>query len=188
MPIDRNGWEPQSNIRRRARPRQRCSRTALRATARGADGSPRRAPAAVGLAAVAARALSILLVYFVLHIEPWRQSDDAADLGVRPVVHRRLDTMGCPGRQGVRRPADSHTAPTERLAAEHHVRGNTIRFHTAIPGDSIPVELVRAPRHFQLAQRQFTMIRRQLGQLRSRAVLLRQERKPGQLATTSLEP
>lgn len=32
---------------------------------------------------------------------------------------------------------------------------NTIRFHTAIRGDSLHVELVRMPRHFQLAERQF---------------------------------
>ncbi|MEP6492228.1 MAG: hypothetical protein ABJF01_06100 [bacterium] len=32
---------------------------------------------------------------------------------------------------------------------------NTIRFHTAIRGDSIHVELVRTPRHFQLTERQF---------------------------------
>ena len=32
---------------------------------------------------------------------------------------------------------------------------NTIRFHTAIRGDSIHVELVRMPRHFQLTERQF---------------------------------
>jgi len=32
---------------------------------------------------------------------------------------------------------------------------NTIRFHTAIRGDSIHVELVRVPRHFQLTERQF---------------------------------
>ena len=32
---------------------------------------------------------------------------------------------------------------------------NTIRFHTAIRGDSVHVELVRVPRHFQLTERQF---------------------------------
>ena len=32
---------------------------------------------------------------------------------------------------------------------------NTIRLHTVIRGDSIHVELVRVPRHFQLAERQF---------------------------------
>ena len=32
---------------------------------------------------------------------------------------------------------------------------NTIRFHAAIRGDSIHVELVRVPRHFQLTERQF---------------------------------
>jgi hypothetical protein len=32
---------------------------------------------------------------------------------------------------------------------------NTIRFHTAIRGDSIHVELARLPRHFQLTERQF---------------------------------
>jgi hypothetical protein len=32
---------------------------------------------------------------------------------------------------------------------------NVIRFHTVIRGDSIHAELVRAPRHFQLAERQF---------------------------------
>ena len=32
---------------------------------------------------------------------------------------------------------------------------NTIRFHTAIRGDSLHVELVRVPRHFQLTERQF---------------------------------
>jgi hypothetical protein len=32
---------------------------------------------------------------------------------------------------------------------------NTIRFHTAIRGDSIHVELARVPRHFQLTERQF---------------------------------
>jgi hypothetical protein len=32
---------------------------------------------------------------------------------------------------------------------------NTIRFHAAIRGDSVHVELVRMPRHFQLAERQF---------------------------------
>ncbi|HEY9226341.1 MAG TPA: hypothetical protein VIP11_06830, partial [Gemmatimonadaceae bacterium] len=31
----------------------------------------------------------------------------------------------------------------------------TIRFHTAIRGDSVHVELVRVPRHFQLTERQF---------------------------------
>jgi hypothetical protein len=31
----------------------------------------------------------------------------------------------------------------------------TIRFHTMIRGDSIHVELVRVPRHFQLAENQF---------------------------------
>ena len=32
---------------------------------------------------------------------------------------------------------------------------NTIRLHTVIRGDSVHVELVRVPRHFQLAERQF---------------------------------
>jgi len=32
---------------------------------------------------------------------------------------------------------------------------NTVRFHTAIRGDSVHVELVRVPRHFQLTERQF---------------------------------
>ena len=32
---------------------------------------------------------------------------------------------------------------------------NTIRFHTVIRGDSVHVELVRMPRHFQLTERQF---------------------------------
>ena len=32
---------------------------------------------------------------------------------------------------------------------------NTIRIHTVIRGDSVHVDLVRAPRHFQLAERQF---------------------------------
>lgn len=32
---------------------------------------------------------------------------------------------------------------------------STIRFHTALRGDSVHVELVRVPRHFQLAERQF---------------------------------
>ena len=32
---------------------------------------------------------------------------------------------------------------------------NTIRFHTVIRGDSLHVEMVRVPRHFQLAERQF---------------------------------
>lgn len=32
---------------------------------------------------------------------------------------------------------------------------NVIRFHTVIRGDSVHVELVRVPRHFQLAERQF---------------------------------
>jgi hypothetical protein len=35
---------------------------------------------------------------------------------------------------------------------------NTIRFHTAIRGDSIHVELVRMPRHFQLTERQFHLL------------------------------
>jgi hypothetical protein len=35
---------------------------------------------------------------------------------------------------------------------------NTIRFHTVIRGDSVHVELVRAPRHFRLAERQFHWI------------------------------
>jgi hypothetical protein len=35
---------------------------------------------------------------------------------------------------------------------------NTIRFHTAIRGDSVHVELVRMPRHFQLAERQFLWV------------------------------
>ena len=32
---------------------------------------------------------------------------------------------------------------------------NTIRLHTQIRGDSVHVELVRVPRHFQLTERQF---------------------------------
>ena len=32
---------------------------------------------------------------------------------------------------------------------------NTVRLHTVIRGDSIHVELVRVPRHFQLTERQF---------------------------------
>jgi hypothetical protein len=35
---------------------------------------------------------------------------------------------------------------------------NTIRFHTAIRGDSLHVELVRVPRHFQLTERQFHLV------------------------------
>jgi hypothetical protein len=35
---------------------------------------------------------------------------------------------------------------------------NTIRFHAAIRGDSIHVELVRMPRHFQLTERQFHLL------------------------------
>jgi hypothetical protein len=35
---------------------------------------------------------------------------------------------------------------------------NTIRFHTAIRGDSIHIELVRMPRHFQLTERQFHLL------------------------------
>jgi len=31
----------------------------------------------------------------------------------------------------------------------------TVRLHTVIRGDSVHVELVRVPRHFQLAERQF---------------------------------
>ena len=32
---------------------------------------------------------------------------------------------------------------------------NTVRLHAVIRGDSVQVELVRVPRHFQLAERQF---------------------------------
>lgn len=35
---------------------------------------------------------------------------------------------------------------------------NTLRFHTAIRGDSVHIELVRLPRHFQLTERQFHLL------------------------------